>query len=98
MVFLRRRGTAEMARRAERIVKRGKDTEKSHSVNQQMDDLPKMKVRISSGKHYRKHQDDLNSGGHFAVDARRKGPIPGNEQNHHSHHKNQNVATENNNR
>src|ERR1700674_2146338 len=96
MFFLRRRRTAEVPRRAERIMKRGTDAEKRHAVNKQMDDLCKMEAWISRGKADREHQNDLKSGGHLAVDAWRKRPITGDEQNHHGHHKNEYVAAEDN--
>src|SRR5580704_4783908 len=96
MLFLRRRGTTEVPRRAERIMKRGTDAEKRHTVNKQMDDLSKMEAWISRGKDDREHQNDLKSRGHLAVDAWRKRPITGNEQYHHGHHKNEYVAAEDN--
>src|ERR1700676_122077 len=98
MFFLRRRRTAEVPRRAERIMKRGTNAEKRHAVNKQMDDLCKMEAWISRGKHDREHQNDLECRSHLAVNARRKGPVTRDKQNHHSHHKNQNVAAENDNR
>src|SRR5277367_265084 len=87
-----------MPRGAKRVVKSGKDTEESHGINEQMNGLREMKIRVSSRKDNRKNQDDLNSSRRLAVDAWRKRPIAGNEQDHNGHDQNQNVAAENDNR
>jgi hypothetical protein len=52
-----------MPRRAERIVKRGKDAEESHSIDEHMDDFSEMNVRVRRGKNHRKNQNDLHSRG-----------------------------------
>src|SRR5271155_2297126 len=97
MFFLRRR-TTEVPRRAERIMKRGKNTEKSHAIHKQMNNLREMEIRIRRGKNNRKHKNDLKSSSQLAEDAGRERPIPRDKQDHDGHHKNQNVAAENDNR
>src|SRR5580700_2325600 len=79
-------------------MKSGTDTEQGYAINKQMDDPRKMEARIRSRKDDREHQNDLKSRGRLAVNAWRKGPITGDEQNHHGHHQNQYVAAENDNR
>src|SRR5580692_204718 len=97
MFFLRRR-TAEMPRRTERIMKGRKDAEKSHAINEQMNDLPEMKVRVCRGKDNGENQYDLKGSRELAENAGRKRPIPRDEQYHHGHDKNQDVAAEDDNR
>src|SRR5277367_4329508 len=97
MFFLRRR-TAEVPRRAERIMKRGNDAEKGHAINKQMDDLRKMEIRIRRGKNDGEHQNDLKSRGQLAENAWRKRPIARDKQNHDGHDKNQYVTAEYDNR
>src|SRR5580700_8024087 len=98
MFFLRRRTTTEVPRRSERIMKGGTDAEECYSIDKEMDDFGEVKIRISSRKDDRKHQNDLTGCSQFAIDAGREGPISGNKQNHNGYHKNQYVSAENNNR
>ena len=81
----RRRRTAEAPRGHKRIVKRGKDTEESNAVDEEMDDFSQMKIRKRRGKHYGEYQDDLKRRGQLAENAWRKRPVPGDQQNHHGH-------------
>ena len=86
-----------MPRRAERIVKRGKNTEKSHAINEQVNDLRKMEIRISRRENDGEYQDDLKGRSQLAKNTGRKWTITRDKQNHYGHHKNQNVAAKNDN-
>src|SRR5579859_3548234 len=95
---LRRSGTAEVPGRAERIMKRGKDAEKSNAVNKEMNDFCEVQIRIRSGKNHREYQNDLKSRGQLAENAGRKRAVTGDQQNHYGHDQYQNVAAENDDR
>ena len=88
----------------ERIVKTGHDAQHGHRINEEMVERPDSEEVVEQpdpvigkrgGQNYKKDQDDLGSRGELAVDAGRKRPVPGHQQNHDRDNEDQHVPAEN---
>ena len=79
----------------ERIVEAGHDAQHRHRINERVVKNPHVIIGIRSPQNDKEHQDDLGSGGEFAVDAGRKRPVPGDQQNHDSDNEDQHIPAKN---
>ena len=81
--------------RAERIVKPGHNAQNRNRINENAIENADVVVGISRAQDDQEHENDLSSSRKLAVNAGRKWPVAGGQQNHDGDNEDQHVTAEN---
>ena len=83
-----------MSSGCKRIVEAGHDAQGCNRINEHTVKSPQVVIGISRFQDHQKDQHNFRSRGELSIDTGRKRPIPGNQQDHDRHNKDQHVPAE----
>src|SRR5712692_7950777 len=78
----------------ERIMEAGHDAQRRNCIDEDTVQKDHVVIGIGSAKNYEEHKNNLRGGRELAVNAGRKWPVSGDQQNHHRDYEDQHVPAE----